>query len=108
MAGDARAHGDDLGAVEDVQLHRLAARLRHRPGRGAYYVLAGYDAHSADDDRTFAHWLAREVGVATVPVSSFLPVGERSQMVRFAFCKRRETLDAAVERLAGLAVAGRA
>ena len=77
------------------------------PPEGAYYVLAGYDAHSADDDRTFAHWLAREVGVATVPVSSFLPAGERSQMVRFAFCKKQETLEAAVERLAGLAVAGR-
>jgi len=78
------------------------------PPEGAYYVLAGYDAHSADDDRTFAHWLAREVGVATVPVSSFLSAGEQARMVRFAFCKRQETLDAAAERLAGLAVAGRA
>lgn len=78
------------------------------PPEGAYYVLAGYDAHSADDDRTFAHWLAREVGVATVPVSSFLPAGEEARMVRFAFCKRQETLEAAAERLAGLAVAGRA
>lgn len=78
------------------------------PPEGAYYVLAGYDAHSGDDDRTFAHWLAREIGIATVPMSSFLPPDQRSRMVRFAFCKRRETLEAAVERLAGLAVAGRA
>jgi aminotransferase len=76
---------------------------------GAYYVLAGYEAFSQDDDRTFAEWLAREVGVATVPVSSFLPADQpRPRMVRFAFCKRTETLERAAERLAGLAVAGRA
>ena len=101
LAGDYRARRDVLcGALAE-------AGFTLTPPEGAYYVLAGYDAHSADDDRTFAHWLAREVGVATVPVSSFLPAGERSQMVRFAFCKKRETLEAAVERLAGLAVAGR-
>ena len=74
---------------------------------GAYYVLAGYDAHSQDDDRTFAHWLAEEVGVATVPASSFYPAGEGPRMVRFAFCKRTETLERAAERLQALAVAGR-
>jgi len=75
---------------------------------GAYYVLAGYEAHASDDDRTFAEWLAREGGVATVPASSFYPAGEGPRMVRFAFCKRLETLERAAERLTGLAVAGRA
>lgn len=75
---------------------------------GAYYVLAGYDAHSTDDDRPFAEWLAREGGVATVPASSFYPAGEGPRMVRFAFCKRTETLERAAERLVGLTVAGRA
>ncbi len=101
LAADYRARRDVLcGALLD-------AGFTLTPPAGAYYVLAGYDAHSDDDDRTFAHWLAREAGVATVPASSFLPAGEEARMVRFAFCKRRETLDAAVERLAGLAVAGR-
>jgi aminotransferase len=75
---------------------------------GAYYVLAGYDSHSSDDDRTFAEWLAREGGVATVPASSFYPAGEGPRMVRFAFCKKLETLERAAERLQALAVAGRA
>ena len=75
---------------------------------GAYYVLAGYDNHSSDDDRTFAEWLAREGGVATVPASSFYPAGEGPRMVRFAFCKKLETLERAAERLQALAVAGRA
>jgi len=67
---------------------------------GAYYVLADFSELSGDDDRTFARWLASEIGVATVPGSSFYhdkSLGRR--MVRFAFCKRKETLERAVERL---------
>ena len=102
LAADYRARRDLLcGALRE-------AGFTLTPPDGAYYVLAGYDAHSGDDDRPFAEWLAREVGVATVPVSSFLPAGERSRMVRFAFCKRLETLERAVERLGALAGAGRA
>jgi aminotransferase len=73
---------------------------------GAYYVLADYGAHSTDDDRTFALWMTREIGVATVPASSFYPRGaDVPSMVRFAFCKRPETLEAAVSRLADLRAA---
>ena len=67
---------------------------------GAYYVLARFDQLSGDDDVTFAHWLAREVGVATVPGSSFFSDRALGRgYVRFAFCKRAETLEAAAERL---------
>jgi aminotransferase len=71
---------------------------------GAYYVLAGYGALSDDDDVTFARWLAAEGGVATVPGSSFYHKrsADGRALVRFAFCKRRETLEQAAERLAGL------
>jgi len=70
---------------------------------GAYYVLADFSALSADDDVTFAKWMAKEIGVATVPGSSFYhdPALGRS-LVRFAFCKKLETLERAVERLAKL------
>ena len=34
LPGMARADGDDQRAVEDVQRHRLAARVLHRPGGG--------------------------------------------------------------------------
>ena len=70
---------------------------------GAYYVLADYSAMSDDDDRAFAQWLASEVGVATVPGSSFYHNRETApRTVRFAFCKRLETLERAAERLAGV------
>lgn len=71
---------------------------------GAYYFFADFSALSRDDDVTFAKWMTREIGVATVPGSSFYrpgaPGGKR--FVRFAFCKKRETLEAAVERLGKL------
>jgi len=71
---------------------------------GAYYVLADFSALGGDDDVTFAKWMTREVGVATVPGSSFYhdPALGRN-LVRFAFCKRRATLEEAARRLATLA-----
>ena len=70
---------------------------------GAYYVLAHFSALSEDDDVTFAKWLASEVGVATVPGSSFYHKRALGRsLVRFAFCKQLETLERAAERLAGI------
>jgi aminotransferase len=58
---------------------------------------------SSDDDVTFARWMASEIGVATVPGSSFFSDGSSGRKyVRFAFCKRHETLEKAAERLAEL------
>jgi len=87
----------------------LAAPLREAGFKfaspaGAYYFFADFTALSSDDDVTFAKWMAREVGVATVPGSSFFRPGapEGRKYVRFAFCKTRATLEKAVERLAKL------
>ena len=48
----------------------------------------------------FTEYLVRDVGVAAVPGSSFYhdPADGRQQ-VRFAFCKREETLEEAGRRL---------
>ena len=70
---------------------------------GSYYILADYAELSDRDDVDFARWMTREVGVASVPGSGFYHArAEAPRRVRFAFCKRRETLEAAGERLAGL------
>jgi aspartate/methionine/tyrosine aminotransferase len=49
-------------------------------------------------DMAFCEWMAREVGVAAVPGSSFFhePV---NNLIRLHFAKRAETLAAAGERL---------
>jgi len=57
-----------------------------------------------EDDLAFTRHLVEEIGVAAVPGSSFYQstLNGRSlgsQQVRFAFCKRAETLAAAAERL---------
>jgi aminotransferase len=74
----------------------------HRP-RGAYYVMTEIDGLGWDDDVAFSRHLVQEIGVAVVPGSSFYddPRDGRRQ-VRFAFCKKDETLDEAERRLARL------
>ena len=68
---------------------------------GAYYVLADFSGLSDRSDTEFAHWLASETGVATVPGSSFRQRGTTGVTnVRFAFCKSLETLQRAADRLA--------
>jgi aminotransferase len=75
---------------------------------GAYYVLADFGDLSSEDDTTFSKRLARDGGVAPVPGSSFFSVPERGHsLVRFAFCKKIETLQAAGERLREFATKAR-
>jgi aspartate/methionine/tyrosine aminotransferase len=72
---------------------------------GAYYVLC--DTSAVDpgrDDVALARRLVEQIGVAAVPGSSFYPDPvEGRHMIRFAFPKRLETLNAAADRLASLA-----
>jgi aminotransferase len=68
---------------------------------GAYYILADFSELSDKPDDEFARWMAKEVGVAPVPGSSFYhdpKLGRK--LVRFAFCKKLETLEKASSRLA--------
>jgi aminotransferase len=70
---------------------------------GAYYVMCDISGFGFANDIEFTKHLIREIGVAVVPGSSFYhdrSLG--SQLVRFCFCKKDETLDAAAERLAKL------
>ncbi len=67
--------------------------------------MAGIEAFGATDDVAFAGFLVRLVGVATVPGSSFFrDKALGSSYIRFCFCKRDETLDAAAGRLRQLRV----
>ena len=70
---------------------------------GAYFVLADFSPLSDLDDVTFAKWMTQEIGVATVPGSSFYSRKEDGRsFVRFAFCKKQETLEDAAQRLSRL------
>lgn len=77
--------------------------------QGAYYVMADFarmawrrDAayHAAwSPDRAFAEYMAREVGVAVVPGSSFYADSGGHTRVRLNFAKKEETLREAAQRL---------
>jgi aspartate/methionine/tyrosine aminotransferase len=68
--------------------------------RGAYYVMTDIRRFGFPDDVAFTKYLVSEIGVAAVPGSSFYrePKDGASQ-VRFAFCKKDDTLNAAAQRL---------
>jgi aminotransferase len=93
----------DLQAVytekRDVFLKYLdLAGLTYTKPQGAYYVMMDIAEFGWADDAAFSEWLAREVGVAAVPGSSFFrePV---KHLIRFHFAKQTKTLQAAGERL---------
>jgi aspartate/methionine/tyrosine aminotransferase len=98
----------DLAAGYRARRERLmgilskAGFICHRP-EGAYYIMTDIGGFGVDNDVDFVRHLVTEIGVAAVPGSSFFsdPSHGRSH-VRFCFCKRDETLDAAEERLARL------
>jgi len=71
--------------------------------RGAYYVMTDISTFGFKDDISFAKYLVQEIGVACVPASSFYrDPRDGAKQVRFAFCKKPETLDEAARRLARL------
>ncbi len=69
--------------------------------RGTYFVTVDFRRLSDADDRTFARRLTERVGVAAIPPSVFYAARpeEGRRLLRFAFCKRMETLREAAERL---------
>jgi aminotransferase len=72
------------------------------PPEGAYYVMADVTPLGFDDDAAAAMHLVRDKGVAAVPGSSFFSEPELGKhLLRFAFCKRLETLEEAGRRLGG-------
>jgi aminotransferase len=76
------------------------AGLKCASPQGAYYVMTDVADFDFADDVEFTKFLIREIGVAVVPGSSFFhdkSLGKN--LVRFCFCKKDETLQAAAEKL---------
>jgi aspartate/methionine/tyrosine aminotransferase len=68
--------------------------------RGAYYVMTDISEFGFEDDVSFTKYLVKDIGVAAVPGSSFYrDPKDGARQVRFAFCKKLETLDAAAGKL---------
>jgi aminotransferase len=68
---------------------------------GAYYIMADITSLGWQDDVDFTMYLAKEIGVAVVPGSSFYRAEntDGKKLIRFCFCKELSTLQAAADRL---------
>jgi len=94
---------DFYQAKRDLFCRLLApSRFRFEPSRGTYFQLADYGAISDLDDQQFANWLAREAGVAAIPLSPFYRSPPGARHIRFCFCKEDATLERAAEILCRL------
>ena len=69
------------------------------PAQGGYFQLLDYSKLSDEPDTVFAERLAREYGVATLPVSSFFHEKTKQRYLRICFAKTNETLENAAARL---------
>ncbi|MDD6194733.1 MAG: aminotransferase class I/II-fold pyridoxal phosphate-dependent enzyme [Lachnospiraceae bacterium] len=83
-----------IGGLRDLDLSF------HEP-QGAYYVLMDVSEFGVTDDTKFCEWLARYVGVAAVPGSSFFRE-DVNHFIRLHFAKQDETLYEAIKRLGTL------
>ena len=87
---------------------RFAAGLaglgfRVLPSAATYFLNIDIAPLGETDDAAFCRRLVTQHGVAAIPVSAFYAEGAVRTVVRFCFAKRDATLDAALDRLSGLA-----
>src|SRR5205085_4572988 len=75
------------------------AGFKAYPPDGAYYVMTEIDSFG-EDDVALAHRMVKDIGLATVPGSSFyLDPARGRQQIRFSFPKKMDTLRRAADRL---------
>lgn len=105
---------DNLRATLQARRDRLAAGLidvgfEVHDSAGTYFLCADPRPLGYDDSAAFCAALPEKVGVAAIPMSAFCdpdtthgPADVWNHLVRFTFCKRDDTLDEAIKRLAAL------
>ena len=96
-----------LGLTRELQAKRDLLRqgiaqlgFKPLPCEGTYFLTADISGLTNEPDRVFCERLVREAGVALIPLSVFFKDGEPTNLVRFAFCKKREVIEDSIARLA--------
>jgi N-succinyldiaminopimelate aminotransferase len=92
----------DLAAKRDRLADGLARiGMNVLPAQGSYFVNADFAPLGfAGDDVAFCRHITERAGVTAIPLSAFYASDAPNHYARFAFCKRPEVLDEAVDRLA--------
>lgn len=108
---------NDLRESLQAKRNRLSAALTElgfdvHDSAGTYFLCADPRPLGYSDSTQFCAELPEKAGVAAIPMSAFCDldsphIGEWNHLVRFAFCKRDDTLDEAIRRLGDCDLAGR-
>ncbi len=72
------------------------------PCEGTYFITVDIRAMGAEDDASFCREITREAKVAAVPLSAFYHPSQKNApryYARFCFCKKKEILEEAINRL---------
>jgi N-succinyldiaminopimelate aminotransferase len=110
-AGDAlpQALASALRAKRDrLSAGLAAAGFAVLPSQGTYFVCADAAPLGHPDAEELCLRLPHDAGVVAIPISAFVAdpaAAETRSLLRFAFCKRTEVLDAAIDRLGDWAAA---
>jgi len=81
------------------QLMQTETAFTALPSHGSYFQCYQYNRISNEADKDFAIRITKEYGIATIPVSAFYKAGTDNNVIRFCFAKKKETIDAAMEKL---------
>ena len=100
--------GRELPAFFQAKRDRLRKALAGSgfvlpPAHGTFFQLLDFGGLLPPGDVEFAERALTDAQVATIPLSPFYAAPPKLSVVRLCIAKRDETLDAAAERLAGLA-----
>jgi methionine aminotransferase len=93
--------GGFLQQKRDYFQQKMQAETKFSPlaSHGSYFQCYQYNRISDERDKDFAIRITKEYGIATIPVSAFYEAGTDNKVVRFCFAKKKETIDAAIEKL---------
>jgi len=91
-------------ARRDYLVDALAScGLQPNKPAGGFFILSGISSFPAANGRDFCYDLAKNFGVAPIPMDTFyLNQHHGERIARFTFCVRQETLETAATRLAKL------
>lgn len=103
----ATGHYAELPAFYEQKRDRFCdlvreSRFTFRPAQGTFFQILDYSNITDEDDQSYAKTLAREIGVASIPVSVFCEHPGDDRLLRFCFAKDDDMLVNAAERLCRL------
>jgi len=84
------------------QLMQEQTKFSPLPSLGSYFQCYRYDQISDESATDFATRITKQYKVTGIPVSAFYKSGKDDKVIRFCFAKKKETIDAAVARLASI------